>query len=72
MPTPRPAAESFRDLVVWRKAHEFVLAVYRFTESFPDREKFGLSYQMRRRPFPSQPTSPKALANAAGPTKLGS
>jgi len=44
----RPAARSFRDLVVWQKAHEFVLAVYRLTESFPDREKFGLSHQMRR------------------------
>src|SRR6478672_10998878 len=48
MPTERPAARSFRDLVVWQKAHEFVLAVYRMTESFPDREKFGLSHQMRR------------------------
>jgi len=44
----RPAARSFRDLMVWRKAHEFVLAVYRLTDSFPDREKFGLSHQMRR------------------------
>lgn len=48
MPTQRPAARSFRDLVVWQKAHEFVLAVYRFSESFPDREKFGLAHQMRR------------------------
>ena len=48
MPTQRPAAQSFRDLVVWQKAHEFVLAVYGLTESFPDREKFGLSHQMRR------------------------
>jgi len=48
MPTPRPAAQSFRDLVVWQKAHQFVLSVYRLTESFPDREKFGLSHQMRR------------------------
>src|SRR5262249_32620047 len=48
MPTERPAARSFRDLLVWQKAHEFVLAVYRLTESFPDREKFGLSHQMRR------------------------
>jgi hypothetical protein len=40
MPMPRPAAQSFRDLVVWQKAQQFVLAVYRFTESFPDREKF--------------------------------
>lgn len=44
----RSAARSFRDLMVWKKAHEFVLAVYRLTESFPDREKFGLSHQMRR------------------------
>jgi four helix bundle protein len=48
MPTERLAARSFRDLVVWQKAHEFVLAVYRLTESFPDRERFGLSHQMRR------------------------
>jgi four helix bundle protein len=48
MSLPQPAARSFRDLMVWRKAHEFVLAVYRFTESFPEREKFGLSHQMRR------------------------
>jgi four helix bundle protein len=44
----RPAARSFRDLMVWQKAHEFVLAVYRLTDSFPDREKFGISHQMRR------------------------
>ena len=44
----RLAAQSFRDLVVWQKAHQFVLAVYRLTESFPDREKFGLSLQLRR------------------------
>jgi four helix bundle protein len=25
-----------------------VLAVYRFTESFPEREKYGLAHQMRR------------------------
>src|SRR5579872_3663713 len=48
MPSQRPAAQSFRDLVVWQKAHQFVLAVYRLTELFPDREKFGLSHQMRR------------------------
>lgn len=48
MSSPRLAAHSFRDLVVWRKGHELVLAVYRLTESFPEREKFGLSHQMRR------------------------
>lgn len=48
MPMPRPAAQSFRDPTVWQKAHEFVLAIYRFTESFPNREKYGLAHQMRR------------------------
>src|SRR5215813_10043958 len=53
----RTAARSFRDLMVWKKAHEFVLAVYRLTESFPDREKFGLSHQMRRRAADSIPAN---------------
>ena len=48
MPPPRPAARSFRDLLVWRKAHEFVLAVYAFTPGFPKQETYGLSRQLRR------------------------
>jgi four helix bundle protein len=48
MPSLRPAARSFRDLLVWRKAHEFVLAVYAFTAGFPKQETYGLSLQMRR------------------------
>ena len=50
MPSPRPAARSFRDLLVWRKAHEFVLAVYAFTAGFPKQETYGLALQMRRAP----------------------
>jgi four helix bundle protein len=48
MPSPRPAARSFRDLLVWRKAHAFVLAVYAFTAGFPKQETYGLALQMRR------------------------
>ena len=48
MPPLRPAARSFRDLLVWRKAHEFVLAVYTFTAGFPKQETYGLALQMRR------------------------
>jgi four helix bundle protein len=48
MSTPRPPARSFRDLLVWRKAHEFVLAVYAFTAGFPRQETYGLALQMRR------------------------
>jgi len=43
----RPAA-TLRDLIVWQKAHEFVLAVYEFTKTFPKHETFGLASQMRR------------------------
>lgn len=48
MPPPRPAARTFRDLLVWRKAHEFVLAVYEYTAVFPKQETYGLALQMRR------------------------
>jgi four helix bundle protein len=48
MPVERQPAQTFRDLVVWRKAHEFVLAIYNFTAAFPQRETYGLSHQMRQ------------------------
>ena len=48
MPAPRAAARTFQDLVVWRKAHELVLAVYSFTATFPKQETYGLALQMRR------------------------
>ena len=41
-------ARSFRDLVVWQKAHQFVLAIYRLTKEFPADERFGLTSQIRR------------------------
>jgi four helix bundle protein len=41
-------SKSFRDLVVWRKAHEFVLGVYGFTAGFPKQETYALCNQMRR------------------------
>ena len=44
----RPAARSVRDLMVWQKVRELVLAVYQLTELFPGREKFGLAHQVRR------------------------
>lgn len=44
----RLPAKQFEDLVVWQKAHEFALAVYRLTESFPKSELYGLTAQLRR------------------------
>ena len=48
MPERRPPAKSFQDLLVWRKAHELVLAIYPLTAAFPKHETYGLSLQMRR------------------------
>jgi len=41
-------ARSFQDLLVWRKAHSLVKAIYRLTQRFPVGERFGLAMQMRR------------------------
>ena len=40
--------QSFKDVLVWRKAHSLVLSVYELTKSFPREELFGLTSQMRR------------------------
>ena len=42
------ASRNFRELVVWQKAHAFVLGVYRLTKSFPKDERYGLTSQFRR------------------------
>ena len=44
----RPPARTFQDLIVWQKAHQFVLAVYRYTATFPRSETYGLTMQLRR------------------------
>ena len=43
-----PPAKSFQDLIVWQKAHQFVLSVYPYSESFPKNEIYGLTSQLRR------------------------
>ena len=35
-------------LEVWKRAVDFVVRVYKMTESFPREEKFGLTSQIRR------------------------
>jgi four helix bundle protein len=44
----REPAKTFEDLLVWQKAHSFVLAVYRISGTFPKHEIFGLTSQFRR------------------------
>jgi four helix bundle protein len=44
----REPAKTFEDLVVWQKAHLFVLSVYRLSGMFPKHEIYGLASQFRR------------------------
>jgi four helix bundle protein len=44
----RASAKTFRDLLVWQKAHQFVLGIYRYSGEFPRSEVYGLSAQLRR------------------------
>ena len=40
-------AKNFTDLIVWQKAHKFVLDVYLFTAKFPREEIYTLTSQFR-------------------------
>jgi four helix bundle protein len=44
----RMGGGGFQNLVVWRKAHTWVLEVYRLTRSFPKEELYVLTSQLRR------------------------
>ena len=43
----RAPARRFEDVDVWKKAHAWVLGVYRFSDGFPKHEAFGLRAQLR-------------------------
>ena len=54
--------KDFHELKVWQKAHQLVLAVYRFTASFPREELHGLTSQLRH----SSSSIPANLAEGCG------
>ena len=41
-------AKSFQDLIVWRRAHDFVIEIYKVTANFTKTEMYGLTSQIRR------------------------
>ena len=41
-------SQSFEQLIVWLKAHSYVLAIYKITKQYPKEELFCLVNQMRR------------------------
>ena len=40
--------KGYKDLVVWKKAYELVLEVYKITKNYPKEEVYALTQQMRR------------------------
>ncbi|MBM3204393.1 four helix bundle protein [Candidatus Uhrbacteria bacterium] len=48
MTTTVEPIHSYKDLIVWQKSMDLLVAVYGFTDGFPETERYGLSSQMRR------------------------
>jgi four helix bundle protein len=42
------SVKGFKELNVWRKAHDMTVAVYGITRGFPREELYGLTSQLRR------------------------
>jgi four helix bundle protein len=40
--------KNYKNLVVWKKAHETVVDVYKVSKYFPKEEQYGLTSQLRR------------------------
>ena len=40
--------QSYRDLIAWQKAMDFVMDVYRTSKAFPRDELYGLASQIRQ------------------------
>jgi len=70
MDDERRAAESFRDVVAWQRAHHFVLSVYRLTEGFPKHEFFGLVPQLRRAAVSIAANIAEGFTRQSDPEKL--
>ena len=59
--------QSFKDLVVWQRAMQLTVAIYKLTQGFPREEQFGLTSQIRR----SVVSIPSNIAEGQGRTTAG-
>jgi len=59
--------KTYRDLIVWQKAMQFVTNVYSKSASFPQNEQFGLTSQIRR----SAVSIPSNIAEGYGRNSTG-
>jgi four helix bundle protein len=59
--------QSFRDLLVWQRAIQLTVSVYRLTQGFPREELYGLTSQIRR----SSVSVPSNIAEGHGRLSTG-
>src|SRR5882724_8940182 len=64
-------ARSFKDLIVWRKAHQFVLSVYPYSSKFPREEIYVLTSQFRWAAISITANIAEGFAREANWTKSG-
>lgn len=64
------ASTSFEKVEVWKKAHEFVLSVYKLTELFPRHETYGLTSQLRRAAVSIPANIAEGFGKATKPDKI--
>lgn len=62
--------KAFRKLIVWQRAHELTLMVYRSSENFPKHEIFGLTSQIRRSAVSVEANIAEGYALGTGPNYL--
>lgn len=60
-------AQSFRDLMVWQRAMQLTVSVYKLTQGFPREEQYGLISQIRR----SVVSIPSNIAEGQGRGSVG-
>jgi four helix bundle protein len=60
-------AQSFRDLMVWQRAMQLTVAVYKLTQGFRREEQYGLTSQIRR----SVVSIPSNIAEGQGRGSVG-
>jgi four helix bundle protein len=63
-------SKSFKDLIVWQKAHQFVVGVYKLTTRFPKEEIYGLTSQLRKAAVSTAGNIAEGYARRTKPDKI--
>jgi four helix bundle protein len=64
------SSKSFKDLIVWQKAHQFVLGVYKYSRQFPKDEMYCLTSQFRRAAISVSANIAEGFAKRTKPDKI--